>query len=112
LGFFNTATVWIGGKIDGVFLFGLAFFVVVLSPRPASGDEPYAKKGHGTSTNKLACIVARSALEVTVKDRRSKDDGQCEEDKLDWNDLRSIEVLQCPVDILDLHNSSADQDQK
>jgi hypothetical protein len=77
---------------------------------PPAGNQPHTSKGQGAAPNKLSGVAARGALEVTVEDCRAKNYGQCEHDELYWDDLRGVEALESPVDVLDLHNSSGDQD--
>lgn len=108
-----TVTISFRIKVDSIFGFWLTIIlIVVISSRPSGGDETYAEKGHGASPNELACIIARCAFKIAVQDCRSKNDGERKEYELDRNDLGSIEALKCPIDVLNLHDSSADQNEE
>lgn len=97
-------------EIDRIFRLRIAIFLVFVSPRSPTRDEPYAEKGQRAAANKLPCVFSGSAFEVSIQDGRPEDDGQREEDELDWDDLRCVEPLQRTIDVLDLHNGGANQD--
>jgi hypothetical protein len=101
----------IGGEVDCVFGFGVVVFVVGLAAGAASGDEPYAQEGHGAAADELSGVVAGSALEVTVEDGGAENDGEGKEDELHGDDLCGVEVLESPIDVFNLHDSGADQNE-
>lgn len=88
----------------------VCIFIPVVPARSPAGDEPDPRERERTAADKFPRVVARRALKVAVQDGRPEDDRQREHDKLDRNDLRGIEPLQRAVDVLDLHDSRADED--
>lgn len=95
-------------KIDGIFWFGIPI-VVVDSFGSSACDQPDTSKGQRASTHKLACIVSRGPFKVPIQNGRAQNNRQSKENKLHRDDLRRVEALECPIDVLDLHDCCADQ---
>lgn len=105
-GFIHLVGIPLACQVDNMF-----FVVVVLnmSRRSSARNQPHTKESQSAATHKLSCVLRRSPFKVAVKHCRSANDGQCEEDKLNRNDLGGVKALECAVDVFDLHDCSADQ---
>ena len=97
--------------MNGIFWVCLAILIVFLvPPRPSACNEPDAKEGQSASTDKLASILCRGSFKIAVEYCRSTNNGQCEENELNRNDLGGVESLERPINVFDLHDCCANKD--
>lgn len=86
--------------------------IVVVLLRPAASYEENAEKGEKTAADKFQRLLQRSTLKITVEDGASDNHREGEQDKLDRNDLGRVEPLKRLVHISDLHDGSAQKNDK